>query len=132
MKHIKRIFIGIICLPFLLIGFLILFELLGMAVNHFATYQQTKELKSNLIEAVSDIEIIDVYSETGNTSGTGNHVDSLTIITFSSQQTLEEIQSRMKEYYEFNEWYCRIEETEERYVFYLNTSAPFTDNIEGH
>lgn len=132
MKQIKRIAIGVISLPFILIGLYILFEIFGMCVNHAATDRQTKELTDNLTKAIADVEITDVYSETGNTSGTGNHVDCLSIITFSSKQSLTEIQDSMSEYYEWNEWGCFVEERDGSYVFYLNTSAPFVDNIEGH
>ncbi|MBR1864870.1 MAG: hypothetical protein IJ801_00005 [Lachnospiraceae bacterium] len=132
LKHIKRILLVLACLPFVSIGLLILFEILGMGVNHFATYRQTRELKHNLIQNISDIEILDVYSETGNTGPTGNHVDCLSVISFSSSQPLEAIQNSMEKYYEFNEWHCRIDKTEQGYEFYLNTSAPFADNIEGH
>ena len=132
MKYIKRIFIAILSLPFVVIGLFIIFELFGMCVNHAATARQTKELKANLEKAINDIQIIDVYFETGNTSGTGNHVDCLSIVIFSTDSPLEEIEEKMSDYYEWDEWLCFITETEEGYMFYLNTSAPFGDNIEGH
>ena len=73
-----------------------------------------------------------MYSETGNTSGTGNHVDCLSVITFSSKQSLAEIKDCMSEYYVWDDG-CFVEEKEDgSYQFYLNTSAPFPDNIEGH
>lgn len=103
-----------------------------MCVNHAATGRQTKELKSNLEKAIDDIRIIDVYSETGNTAGTGNHVDCLSIVNFSTNSPLKEVKEKMSGYYEWDEWSCFIEETEEGYLFYLNTPAPFADNIEGH
>lgn len=132
LKYIKKIILILVCLPFVLIGIFILSELFGMGVNHFATYRQTNKLRHNLTEGVSDVEILDVYSETGNTGPTGNHVDCLSIISFSSSQPLETIQNSMEKYYEFDEWYCMIYKTEQGYEFYLNTSAPFADNIEGH
>lgn len=132
MKHIKRIIVGIFCIPFVLAGCYILFEIFGMCVNHISTSRQTRELTRNLTQAISDVEITDVYFETGNTSGTGNHVDSLSLITFSSKQSLDEIQGSMSEYYEWDEWNCFIEERDGEYIFYLNTAAPFPDNIEGH
>lgn len=132
MKHIKRIFTIMISFPFVLLGLFILYSLLGMGVNHISTYRQTKVLKANLEKTIEHIQITDVYSETGNTSGTGNHVDCLTRILFSTDSSLEEIKEGMSRYYEFSEWGCFVEETEEGYLFYLNTSAPFADNIEGH
>lgn len=132
MKQMKRIIIVIISLPFILIGFYILFEIFGMCVNHISTDRQTKELTHNLTKAIADVEITDVYSETGNTSGTGNHVDSLSIVTFSSKKSLSEIKDSMSEYYEWDKGSCFVEERDGSYVFYLNTSAPFADNIEGH
>lgn len=133
MKWIKRIGIGIISLPFILILAVILFEIFGMYVNHNATNRQTKELQANLENNITDIEIIDVYSETGNTSGTGNHVDCLSIINFTTEMTKDEIESALLEYYEFDEWGCSIEIMENGiFSFELCTSAPFPDNIEGH
>jgi len=132
LKYIKRIFITILCLPFVLIGLYIIFELFGMCVNHASTDRQTKELKSNLEKAIDDIQFIDIHSQTGNTTGTGNHVDCLSIVIFSTDHSLEEIKEKMSGCYEWNEGSCFIEETEEGYLFYLNTSAPFVDNIEGH
>ena len=132
MKYIKRLVVGIISLPLILIAFYVLYEVFGMCANHMSTSRQTKLLEHNLKEAVSDVEITNIYSKTGNTSGTGNHVDCLTIITFSSKQSIKEIQDKMSEYYEWNEWGCFVEERDGSYVFYLNTSAPFADNIEGH
>lgn len=111
----------------------VLYEIFGMCVNHIATKQQTNQLQTNLERAIPDIEIINVYSETGNTSGTGNHVDCLSSITFATAMQEPEIVSRMSEYYKYDKWSCFLEKTEDGYyLFYLNTSAPFTDNLEGH
>ena len=132
MKHVKRIAIGIVCTPLILIAVWILFEIFGMCVNHIATSRQTSKLQHNLTTAVDDIEITDVYSETGNTGGTGNHVDMLSIVSFTSEKTQEELQNLMCDYYDFDMWCCRIDETENGYEFYLNQSAPFADNIQGH
>ena len=132
MKYLKRIAIGIVLLPFILIGLYIAFELFGMCVNHAHTNMQTRKMEKCLTDAIPDIKILDSYSETGNTSGTGNHVDSLSVVTFSSGKSLDEIHSSMAEYYEFSDWYCHISETDTGFEFYLCTSAPFRDNIEGH
>ncbi len=133
MKILKRIVVSIFSLPIILIIGFILFEIFGMCVNHIATKQQTDKLQTNLENEISDIKFIDVYSETGNTSGTGNHVDCLSLIEFSTKMQMSEIENCMSEYYEFDEWCCFVEKTEDgNYLFYLNTSAPFRDNIEGH
>lgn len=133
MKWLKRTGILLLSLPFLLITIVILYEIFGMGVNHMAAKRQTGTLQKNLEKEISDIHVIDVYSETGNTSGTGNHVDCLSVITFSTEMPEPELANRMSEYYTFDAWSCRIEKTEDgNYEFYLNTSAPFADNIEGH
>lgn len=133
MKLLKRIVEVIVSLPIILIILFILFEIFGMCINHLATKQQTDKLQTNLENEIPDLKIVNVYSETGNTSGTGNHVDCLTTIAFSTKMKKSEIEDCMSEYYELNEWYCFVEKTEDgNYLFYLNTSAPFEDNIEGH
>lgn len=133
MKWLKRIGAAVLLLPFICIISFILYEVFGMCINHIATERQTAELQNNLESVICDIQIISVSSETGNTSGTGNHVDCLSSITFSTQMQESEIKDSMAEYYELNEWSCYITKTEDGlYLFYLNTSAPFADNIEGH
>ena len=104
-----------------------------MCVNHIAAGEQTKTLQANLENEIADIEIIKVYSETGNTSGTGNHVDCLSSIVFSTQIQESEIEECMTKYYVFDEYSCRVSKTQDGYyVIDINTSAPFADNIEGH
>ena len=133
MKWLKRTGLIILCLPFLLIISFILYEIFGMCINHLATKQQTDQLQTNLENQISDIEIRNIYSETGNTSGTGNHVNCLSSITFSTQMQESEIKNSMSKYYTFDEWSCYVTKTDDGdYLFYLNTSAPFADNIEGH
>ena len=133
MKLVKRVGVVLLSLPIILIVIFILYEIFGMCINHVATKRQTDKLQINLENKISDIKIVDVYSETGNTSGTGNHVDCLSAIKFSTKMQESEIESSMSEYYEFNEWSCFVNRTDDgNYVFYLNTSAPFKDNIEGH
>ena len=104
-----------------------------MCINHHATKQQTNLLQVNLENEISDIRIINIYSETGNTAGTGNHVDCLSSIIFSTNMPESEIRETMSKYYEFNERSCFLNKTDDgNYLFYLNTAAPFEDNIEGH
>ncbi|MBD5135406.1 MAG: hypothetical protein HDT39_05510 [Lachnospiraceae bacterium] len=133
MKWLKRTGLVLLSLPIILIIIIILYEIFGMCVNHIATKRQTDRLKMNLENEISDIKIVKIYSETGNTSGTGNHVDCLTSIIFSTEMQEFEIENSMSEYYEFNEWSCYVEKTDDgNYLFYLNTSAPFKNNIAGH
>ncbi|RGY99418.1 hypothetical protein [Clostridium sp. AM58-1XD] len=119
--------------PIILIAIWVLYEIFGMGVNHIATKRQTEQLQANLENTIPDIQIVDIYSETGNTSGTGNHVDCLSSITFSTQLQKSEIEDSMSEFYTFNEWNCYVKNTDDGYyLFYINTSAPFIGNIEGH
>lgn len=133
MKTLKRIALILVSLPLILIGILILYELFGMCVNHLATARQTRQLVATLKEEVPDIELTDVHSETGNTSGTGNHVDCLTLITFSTEMPQSELEDKIYQHYEYDEWMCYLAKNEDgSYRFRLNTSAPFAGNIEGH
>lgn len=133
MKWLKRTGLVLLALPIILIAILVLYEIFGMCVNHIATRRQTDRLLTNLEIEIPDIEVISVYSETGNTSGTGNHVDCLSTVIFSTQMQKFEIEKCMSECYTFDEWSCYVNKTdEEHYLFYLNTSAPFVNNLEGH
>ncbi len=133
MKWLKRLGITVLFLPAVLLVIWGLYEVFGMCVNHMATEEQTKTLQTNLETEISDIEIVSVYSETGNTSGTGNHVDCLSSIIFSTEMQKNEIEDRMSKYYVFDEWNCYLNNTDDgNYTIYINTSAPFVDNLEGH
>ena len=133
MKWFKRIALAIVLAPLILIGIFLLYEMFGMGVNHLATRRQTKQLVAVLEAEVPDIEVTDIYSETGNTSGTGNHVDCLSSVTFSTEMSQSELEKKLFQHYTYNEWSCFMPQTEDgQYRFYLNTSAPFVGNIEGH
>lgn len=133
MKWFKRIGMAILFLPFILILGVIVFEIVGMSVNHAATDRQTKKLQANLTEGISDIEIINVNSETGNSSGTGNHVECMSTIIFSTEMNESEIEEAMAAYYNFDNECCIIRKEENgAFSIYLATTAPFPDNIEGH
>lgn len=111
----------------------VLYEIFGMCINHIATKEQTNTLQVHLESEITDIEIISVYSETGNTSGIGNHVDCLSSIIFSTEMQETEIKDCLSEYYAFDEGSCYVNKTNEGYYkIYINTSAPFADNMEGH
>lgn len=135
MKRLKRVVVILVCSPFVLITFVFLYEIYGIYANQAATDRQTMDLQVNLKQEISDIEIKDVYSETGNTSGTGNHVDCLTVITFFTEIEENEIKDKMSWRYDFDELYgdCYIEQVENcTYKFVLRETAPFADNIVGH
>ena len=154
----KELLIVLLALPAILVGLFVLYEVMGMAVNHTSSAHQTKNAIKLLNTELSSVEIIDSYTETGNTSGTGNHVDMLTAIIFKTDASLPEIEGLIDRNYGLNEWYCWIEEMEKiaafretapylypfvaemgvsddlerTYLLYINNSAPFVDNIEGH
>jgi hypothetical protein len=94
-KRIKPLLIGAgvtcVAIPILLIAFWIVIEIVGVFANHAATDKQTRNLRNVIIHEIDDAQIIDEYSETGNTSGTGNHVDCLSRITFKSGKDSETI-----------------------------------------
>ena len=133
MKWAKRFGIVMLSLPIALVIVWMLYEIFGMCINHITTKEQTNTLRTNLESEISDIEIISVYSETGNTSGTGNHVECLSSITFSTEMRETEIEECLSEYYVFDGWNYYLNKTDDGYyIIYINTSAPFADNIEGH
>ena len=69
----------------------------------------------------------------GNTSGTGNHVDCLSSIIFSTEMQEAEIEDCLSHYYAFDGWSRYVSKTDDgNYIIYINTLAPFADNIEGH
>ena len=124
MKTLKRIGIGIIILPFALIGLYILYELVGYAVNHISTDRQT----------IQDIDVISAESWTGNT-GNGNHVECVSTVKFKSKMTKSEITEALGDNYVSDDTLlgARLNENEDGdYEFKLITAAPFRDNIEGH
>ena len=134
MKTLKRIGIGIIILPFALIGLYILYELVGYTVNHISTDRQTSRLQKDLTAAVQDIDVISAESWTGNT-GNGNHVECVSTVKFKSEMTKSEITEALGDNYVSDDTLlgARLNENEDGdYEFKLITAAPFRDNIEGH
>lgn len=133
MKWLKRLGGVFLFLPVMLVVVFVAYEVFGMCMNHIATQGQTDTLQSNLENEISDIEIVNVHSETGNMSGTGNHVDCLSSITFSTEVQESEIESRLSKYYVFDGWECCVRRADDGYyMIQIITSAPFSDNIEGH
>ena len=77
---------------------------------------------------IEDVSILDVYSETGNTSGTGNHCECLSQITFETgvkKSSLTDLFCYKYKYYE-------LDSDDGSYTVTVIRSAPFIDNIEGH
>ena len=130
MKKSFKSMLAIFAIPLLLIGY----EVLGIIVNHTATGIQTNRLRHNIVDTFPDTEIISVKSETGNTSGTGNHVDCLSCITFTSDLSLSEVQDKLSSTYDWSDLSCYVNETTTKgqYLFFLRKRAPFVNNIEGH
>lgn len=157
MQVLKKVFIVILSIPVIIIGLFIIFEIFGMIVNHAAAGIQTRKL-ANTVKEIDGLEIMDTYSETGNTSGTGNHVDMRTILIVRTDKGILSLQECLKEYADMDEWSFQIEKLsdvkkaheeygylsrvydilkipdkdEECFLIYYMDSAPFADNIEGH
>lgn len=92
MKNIlKKIVIAVVLIPFVLIILFVAFEIMGAIVNSATTAKQTKQLKSNIEDMLQNSVVLDTYSETGNTSGTGNHVDMLSVVVFQTDDNIEQI-----------------------------------------
>lgn len=149
MKILKRIGIAVICIPLVLIFAYIVFEFIGMAVNHYSTHQQTNSLKETILSVAPESGILATYSETGNISGTGNHVDMLSVILLKTDMELSELERSLNEYYPLDDCTLWVEQTgsvkaqydgflfipeeaQNTCMVYLCQSAPFVDNIEGH
>ncbi len=130
-KHLKRTFIIILLLPLILIFAYIFFEIFGMCVNHISTANQTNKLQNFLEDNITDIELLEIHSETGNTSGMGNHVDRLSEITFSTEMQIDEINDILSGIYDNDDFILNKDENG-NYKLKLCTFAPFWDNIEGY
>lgn len=130
MKSFSKFLLCIFAIPLIMIAL----EIFGIIVNHASTGIQTSHLQHNITEAIPNTEIISVESQTGNTTGTGNHVDCLTRITFISDLSLSEVQDKLSSTYKWSDLNCYVAETETKgeYLFFLRKRAPFADNIEGH
>ena len=140
-KKFLRVFL-IVCitvttLPFVYILQGIGFEVFGYFANHSATDKQTKELQAVIQREIEDVRITDVYSCTGNTTGTSNHVDCLSKISFSSNKDQEYISEILLKNCEKC---CNGREVFDLVLDFENgvytvtqvSQAPFRDNIEGH
>ena len=131
-KVFSKIFVGIgitiVLIPVLLLALFVVIEVVGSIANHAATNKQTNELTAYIEKSIEDASIIDTYSFTGNTSGTGNHVECESMITFNSNMSEDEVNDRFEVQYK----YCELEKKDGSYVITVYGDAPFPDNIEGH
>lgn len=133
MKWLKRLGIAVIILPIIILIIWGAYEVFGMCVNLNVAKKQTKTLQTRLQNGISDVEIMSLFYTAENTSGTGNHVECLSSIKFSTKMQETEIEDCLSEYYVFDSWNCYIEKADDgNYTIYVITSAPFADNIMGH
>jgi glutamine amidotransferase-like uncharacterized protein len=103
-------------------------EIVGCIANHAATDKQTKELNAYIEKSIEDASIIDTYSFTGNTTGTGNHVECESKITFNSDMSEDDVDRIFAAQYKYRE----LEKKDGSYIITVYGDAPFPDNIEGH
>lgn len=152
MKLLKRLVTALLCAPLLLVAAYLALQLVGMAVNHAATARQTEALTCALQKELPSARILSVYSQTGNTTGTGNHVDMLSVALFKTPEGIGEVRQKLSPYYDFTDPACCLSPAPTGgqakppfwaqldapgdlggcYLLYINKSAPFADNIEGH
>lgn len=137
MKWIKRFCVLALLLPLALAGAFAFYELFGLCANHAAAARQTARLRDVVAERIPDAEIVEAVSWTGNASGTGNHVDCVSTVTFSTAMAAgaaqAEIRAALARHGGFDGAFACIEPAEDgAYALTVETPAPFPDNIEGH
>ena len=87
--------------------------------------QKKQKLKGRKHEEAT---IVDAHSFTGNTSGTGNHVECESKVTFNSDMAEDEVDRIFDAKYKYRE----LENEDGSYIITVYGDAPFPDNIEGH
>lgn len=139
LRSILRVLLGIgitiAMIPSLMITHGIGYEIYGYLANHAATDKQTKALEKVIVTEIDGVQIKDVYSETGNTTGTSNHVDCLSRITFSSDKDQDHVSEILKKHYDCNdEDYFTVTIKRENGIYIVTqiSQAPYPYNIEGH
>ena len=115
-------------IPVLLIALFVVIEIVGYIANHATTDKQTKELTAYIEKSIEDATIVDAHSFTGNTAGTGNHVECESKVTFNSDMAEDEVDRIFDAKYEYRE----LEKTDGSYIITVYGDAPFPDNLEGH
>ena len=53
-------------------------------------------VEGNIMKSLQNVTVLDTYSETGNTSGTGNHVDMLSVVLFQTDDNVEQISEKLQ------------------------------------
>ena len=127
-KILAGIGITIVAIPVLLIALFVVIEIVGYIANHATTDKQTKELTAYIEKSIEDATIVDAHSFTGNTSGTGNHVECESKVTFNSAMAEDEVDRIFDAKYKYRE----LEDEDGSYIITVYGDAPFPDNIEGH
>ncbi len=127
-KALVGIGITIVSIPILVIALFIVIEIVGAIANHAVTDKQTKELTAYVEKSIEDARVIDTFSFTGNTSGTGNHVECESKVTFNSDMAEDDVNRIFEAQYK----YCELEKKDGSYIITVYGDAPFPDNIEGH
>ncbi len=148
-KIIRNIFIVILSLLVLAIVIYIGYEVFGAVYNDISAEKQTKELVKCIEK--TDAQIIDKYTFTGNTSGTGNHTDMLSMVVVKTED-IDMVSSKIENFeenilsleYLLEDKYLWPDlkrhlnkmdipdDTENCYVINVIDSAPFSDSIVGH
>lgn len=127
-KFLVQIGITIVSIPIILIALFIVIEIVGCIANHATTDKQTKELTAYIEKSIEDASIIDTYSFTGNTTGTGNHVECESKITFNSDMSEDDVDRIFAAQYKYRE----LEKKDGSYIITVYGDVPFPDNMEGH
>lgn len=156
MKALRITAITFLCIIIAVIALFVGYEVVGIIANEHAADKQEKALVGILESSHADI--LDSYTFVGNSSGTGNHVDLLTLFIVRAEDisVIEEVLgeayeeratfpleyftvtplSQLKNSYDpyarFMEEMAMPEDTENCYLISYCNSAPFSDNIIGH
>lgn len=156
MKALKVTGITFLCIIIAAIALFVGYEVMGIIANEHAADKQEKALVG-ILES-SDADILDSYTFVGNSSGTGNHVDLLTLFIVRAEDisVIEEVLEGAYEetaafpleyfavtplsqatnsydpYARFVEEMAMPEDMENCYLVSYCNSAPFSDNIVGH
>ena len=103
-------------------------EFVAVGIEQKAGYYECQKCFAYIEKSIEDARIIDTYSFTGNTSGTGNHVECESKITFNTDMSEDDVDHIFEARYE----YRKLEKKDESYTITVYGDAPFPDNIEGH
>ncbi len=132
-KTALRVTLGVLLTPLVPVGLIILWQLLGMAVNRAATAVQTARLEAALVECIDDIAILATERETGNAGGTGNHVDCLSRVRFATALDAPAVEAALADRYDSGSFGFRLHDHGDgTFTAEYITRAPFAGNLAGH